>query len=146
VDFEHKSSELWNWQSAAQTVGFATPTYKNSCYTHTEAVNKPFVLPFVTFSPDGDGYDDVLFIDYKMPATGFVANIFIFNINGYFIKEICRNTTLGVEGRLTWDGSKANNTRASIGPYIIYIKAFNANGKVYKYQKICVLAPRRRHH
>ncbi|MDR3286340.1 MAG: gliding motility-associated C-terminal domain-containing protein, partial [Prevotellaceae bacterium] len=140
VDFERKSSELGNWQSAAQTAGFATPTYKNSCYTHTEKVDEPFVLSATTFSPDGDGYDDVLFIDYKMPAADFVANVSIYNIRGMFVKEICRNTTLGAEGRLTWDGSKANNAKVPIGPYIIYIEAFDANGKVYKYKKICVVA------
>jgi hypothetical protein len=140
VDFERKSSELGNWQSAAQTVGFATPAYKNSCYTHTEEVNKSFVLTSTTFSPDGDGYEDVLFIDYKMPAAGFRANISIYNLRGYFVKEICRNTVLGTDGRLTWDGTKANNAKVPVGPYIIYIEAFNADGKVYKYKKICVVA------
>jgi hypothetical protein len=140
VDFERKSSELGNWQSAAQTVGFATPTYKNSCYIHTEETNESFALSSTTFSPDGDGYEEVLFIDYKMPAAGFVANISIYNIRGNFVKEICRNTVLGVDGRLTWDGTKTNNAKVPIGPYIIYIEAFDANGKVYKYKKICVVA------
>jgi hypothetical protein len=143
VNFDRESFELGNWQSAAQTVGFATPTYKNSCYTHTEEVNEPFVLMSTTFSPDGDGYDDVLFIDYKMPATGFVANVSIYNIRGNFVKEICRNTTLGSGGRLTWDGTKANNVRVPIGPYIIYIEAFDSNGKVYRYKKACVVASRK---
>jgi hypothetical protein len=143
VDFERKSSELGNWQSAAQTVGFATPTYKNSCYTHTGEVNEPFALASTTFSPDGDGYEDVLFIDYKMPEAGFIANISIYNINGKFVKEICRSTTLSSEGRLIWNGTKANNAKVPIGPYIIYIEAFNPNGKVYKYKKICVVASRK---
>ncbi|MDR0726320.1 MAG: lamin tail domain-containing protein, partial [Prevotellaceae bacterium] len=143
VDFDRQSSELGNWQSAAQTVGFATPTYKNSCYTHTEEANEPFVVSSTTFSPDGDGYEEVLFIDYKMPAAGFIANVTIYNIRGHFVKEICRNTTLGVDGRLIWDGTKSNNTKAPIGPYIIYIETFNANGKVYKYKKICVVASRK---
>jgi hypothetical protein len=143
VDFDRKSSELGNWQSAAQTVGFATPTYKNSCYTHTKEVNESFVLASTTFSPDGDGYEDVLFIDYKMPTAGFVANISVYNFNGNFVKEICRNTTLSTEGRLIWDGAKSNNTKAPIGPYIIYIEAFDANGKVYRYKRVCVVASRK---
>ncbi|MDR2652127.1 MAG: gliding motility-associated C-terminal domain-containing protein, partial [Prevotellaceae bacterium] len=142
VDFDRKSSELGNWQSAAQTVGFATPTYKNSCYTYTDTkeANEPFVLTSTTFSPDGDGYEDVLFIDYKMPAAGFIANIRIYNLRGNFVKEICRNTALSSEGRLVWDGTKANNAKVPIGPYIIYIEAFDSNGKVYKYKKVCVVA------
>ncbi|MDR2650896.1 MAG: lamin tail domain-containing protein [Prevotellaceae bacterium] len=145
VDFERKSSELGNWQSAAQTVGFATPTYKNSCYTHTtKEVNETFTLMSTTFSPDGDGYEEVLFIDYKMPGAGFIVNIRIYNIRGQFVKEICRNVALGVEGRLVWDGSKANNTKAPVGPYILLIEAFDANGRIYKYKKICVVASRKK--
>jgi hypothetical protein len=140
VDFERKSSELGNWQSAAQTVGFATPAYKNSCYTHTEEANESFALSSTTFSPDGDGYEEVLFIDYKMPAAGFVAKIAIYNIRGHFVKEICRSTTLAVDGRFSWDGTKSNGAKAPVGPYIIYIEAFDANGKVYKYKKTCVVA------
>jgi hypothetical protein len=142
VDFDRKSSELGNWQSAAQTVGFATPTYRNSCYTYTDTkeANEAFALTATTFSPDGDGYEDVLFIDYKMPAAGFVANIRIYNLRGNFVKEICRNTVLSSEGRLTWDGTKANNAKVPIGPYIIYIEAFDSNGKVYRYKKVCVVA------
>jgi hypothetical protein len=143
VDFERNASELGNWQSAAQTVGFATPTYKNSCYTHTEEVNAPFVLSSTTFSPDGDGYDDVLFIDYKMPSAGFAANVSIYNIRGNFVKEICRNTILGAEGRFTWDGTGTNRTKIPVGPYIIYIEAFDSNGNVYKYKKTCVVASRK---
>jgi hypothetical protein len=144
VDFERESSELANWQSAAQTIGFATPTYKNSCYTHTKEVNETFALMSTTFSPDGDGYEDVLFIDYKMPSAGFIVNIRIYNIRGQFVKELCRNTALGVEGRLTWDGTKANNAKTPIGPYIIFIEAFDSNGKVYKQKKICIIASRRK--
>jgi hypothetical protein len=143
VDFNRESSELGNWQSAAQTAGFATPTYKNSCYTHTGEVNAPFVLGSTTFSPDGDGYDDVLFIDYKMPAANFIANISIYNMRGNFVKKICSNTTLSSEGRLTWDGTKANGIKVPIGPYIIYIEAFDSNGTVYKYKKACVVASRK---
>jgi hypothetical protein len=143
VDFDRKSSELGNWQSAAQTAGFATPTYKNSCYTHIEAVNESFALSSTTFSPDGDGYEDVLFIDYRMPSADFVANISIYNINGMFVKEICRNITLGVEGRFTWDGTKTNSAKVPVGPYIIYIEAFDSNGKVYRYKKTCVIAGRK---
>jgi hypothetical protein len=143
VDFNRTSSELGNWQSAAQTVGFATPTAKNSCYAHIEEVDEPFVLSSGTFSPDGDGYEEVLFIDYKMPAANFSATVSIYNIRGNFVKEICRNMTLGSEGRLTWDGSKANNAKVPVGPYIIYIEAFHPDGKVYKYKKTCVVASRK---
>jgi hypothetical protein len=143
VDYDRKSAELANWQSSAQTAGFATPTYKNSCYKQTDETDEAFAILPTTFSPDGDGYDDVLFIDYKMPVANCVANISIYSLRGSFVKEICRNMTLGTEGRLTWDGTAANKIKAPIGPYIVYIEAFNADGKVYKYKKVCVVASRK---
>jgi hypothetical protein len=143
VDFDRKSTELGNWQSAAQTVGFATPTYRNSCYAHIEAVDEPFALSSGTFSPDGDGYEEVLYIDYKMPAPDILATVKIYDVKGNFVKEICRNTTLGTEGRLIWDGSKTDNTKVSIGAYIIYIETFAPDGKIYKSKKSCVVAGRK---
>ncbi|MDR2423226.1 MAG: lamin tail domain-containing protein, partial [Prevotellaceae bacterium] len=141
VDYNRPAAESTNWQSAAQTAGFATPTYKNSAYFLSENTdNDAFNLSSTTFSPDGDGYEDVLYIDYKMPEANYVASIRVYNIRGNFVKEICRNVTLGVEGRLEWNGSQANNSRSPVGPYIIFIEAFNQNGSVLKYKKICVLA------
>jgi len=142
IDYNRASNELGNWQSAAQTVGFATPTYQNSCYSHTEPKDEPFSITPTTFSPDGDGYDDHLFIDYKMPDVNYIATITIYNARGGFVKEVCRNTTLGIDGRLVWDGSTNNKQKAPVGPYIILIEAHHPNGNTFKYKKSCVIAER----
>jgi hypothetical protein len=143
VDCMRKSSEADNWQSAAQMAGFATPTYKNSAYFPYLSKNDyGFSLSTKIFAP-GDPHNNMLYIDYKLPAANYVANINIYDFRGIFVKEICRNTTLATEGRFVWDGSAENKSRVSVGPYIIYIEAYNGNGNIYKYKKVCVIAERR---
>jgi hypothetical protein len=144
VDYERATDEAGNWQSAAQTAGFATPTYKNSCYSHNvnESDEMIHVSPS-TFSPDGDGYDDVLSIIYRLPTADFVISANVYNLRGKFVREICRNTAVGAEGSIVWDGATANNAKAPVGPYIIHINLFAADGKRYEYKKTCVIAGRR---
>ncbi len=137
------ASENASWLSAAQVVGFGTPTYRNSQYSthepsHDDAVS---IYPEV-FSPDGDGFDDVLFIGYKMPKEGYIANISIFTSGGKAAKTLCRNATLAVEGQLSWDGTCDNGRRADVGVYVVYVEVFSLDGKINKYKKTCVVGAR----
>lgn len=133
------SNEQSTWQSAAQAVGFATPTYRNSQYSELTASNSKFTLIPETFSPDGDGHNDFLFISYQLPEPGFVANIRIFNANGIEIVRLANNLTLGTSGQLRWDGIDSQNRRVNSGIYIIYIEYFNLSGKVNHEKKTCVV-------
>jgi hypothetical protein len=135
------AGEAASWTSAAQAVGFATPTGKNSQYSEREDSGSDAVNLFPeTFSPDGDGADDLLFISYTMPAEGYIANITIFDAAGRIAKTLCRNVTLAVEGRLSWDGTCNNGKVAAVGIYVVYVEVFSLNGKVNKYKKTCVVA------
>ncbi|MDR3297469.1 MAG: gliding motility-associated C-terminal domain-containing protein, partial [Prevotellaceae bacterium] len=95
-----------------------------------------------TFSPDGDGYDDVLFIAYAMPSEGYIANISIYDAAGRLARTLCRNTTLATEGRLSWDGTCDNGKPAAIGIYVVYAEVFTLNGKTQRYKKTCVVGRR----
>ncbi len=128
------------WHSAAQSVGFATPTYQNSQYVDPQIKEGNFNLSPETFSPDGDGYDDFLMITYNLPEQGYVANIRIFNATGREVKRIAANTLLGTEGSFMWDGLNSNNQNTPIGIYLVYIEYFNLNGEVKKVKKTCVVA------
>ncbi len=137
------ASEGANWTSAAQEVGFATPTYKNSQYsTHDFKGSDVVSISPEVFSPDGDGVDDMLFIGYRMPAEGYIANITIFTSAGKVAKILCRNTTLAVEGQLSWDGVCDNGKRADVGIYLVLVEAFSLSGKVNRYKKTCVVGAR----
>jgi hypothetical protein len=132
-----------SWLSAAQAAGFATPTGKNSQYSEREDNSShPVSLFPEVFSPDSDGFDDVLFISYAMPAGGYVANIAIFDAAGKLVKNLCRNATLSVEGRLSWDGVCNDGKVAAVGVYVVYVEIFSLDGKVKRYKETCVVSTR----
>ncbi len=130
-----------NWYSAAQGAGFGTPANKNSQFSTGESTdfNEILVEPEV-FSPDGDGYDDRVFIRYKFNEPGYIANVLIYNKNGQLVKRIANNELLATEGSFYWDGLYENNQHATLGIYIIYFEVFNLQGEVKSYKKTCVVA------
>jgi len=140
INQELESSSASTWHSAAQTVGFATPTYKNSQWVEPSKKDDEFVLTPEIFSPDGDGKDDYLLISFKLPNEGSVANIRIFDSEGREIRRLASNLLIGTEGTITWDGLNNSSQKVSIGIYIVYIECFNPNGEVKKYKKTCVVA------
>ncbi|GHT72794.1 hypothetical protein FACS189456_2300 [Bacteroidia bacterium] len=135
------ANENANWFSASQVAGFATPTYQNSQYSSTENVNNQQVISILpeVFSPDGDGVDDVLFIDYVMPDFDYLANIYIYDVSGRLVRELHKNVLLGKDGRLMWDGVNHQGTLARIGIYVIVMEAHSQSGKTQVYKKTAVL-------
>jgi hypothetical protein len=132
-----------NWQSAAQTVGYATPAYRNSQYqTITPpTTNDHFSLVSDTFSPDSDGNQDFLSIQYQMPATGNLTRIKIFDAKGRIVRTLANNILLSTEGILTWDGILDDHTtKARIGIYILAIEWNDANGNKGSQKLSCILA------
>jgi len=136
------SGDPSSWQSAAQAAGFATPTAKNSQYSEPAEGEDEFILTPQVFSPDGDGFDDVLLITYNLPEEGYVANIMVFDSRGRRVKRLAANMTLGTSGALKWDGTTDEGRRASIGAYVVFIEAFDLKGNVKRYKKTCVVATR----
>ena len=140
VDYSESTNDLSNWHSASQSSGYGTPAYKNSQHAeHPENTEIVKLNPEV-FSPDEDGYKDILYIQYVFTEPGYVANIFAYNAKGKLIKRIVQNELLGTEGIFSWDGTDDYNYKASIGIYIIYFEFFDLKGKVIRKKKVCVIA------
>lgn len=136
------SANASTWHSAAQSVGFATPTYKNSQYAETSKEDGYFTLSPEIISPDGDGKDDFLQLCYNLPAEGYVSNIRIFNSAGVEVFRLANNLLLGKEGCIRWDGVSFANRIVPSGLYIVYVEYFNLAGEVKREKKICVVAER----
>lgn len=132
-----------NWHSAASTVGFATPTYQNSQFlSDTTSSTNIFSIAEVTFSPDDDGFQDFLLINYSTNQPGYIANIKVYDSIGRLIKNLVNNESLPIEGSLKWEGDTDNGDLAKIGIYILWIEVFNPNGQVEYFKENCVLAKR----
>ncbi len=149
VSLERLSVELptnssGNWHSAASTVKGATPGYQNSQAFALELPTGPevFKLENATFSPDDDGYQDVLSMPYRSNGPEYLANIRIFDALGRPTRILAQNLSIGNEGVLKWDGATDDNLKARIGIYIVWIELFEPGGKKTVQKLTCVLAGR----
>lgn len=132
-----------NWHSAAATAGFATPTAPNSQRRAAASTGDGFFqLPVQTFSPDGDGFQDVLLIDYRADQPGYTLNLRVFDAAGRPVRTLVDNELLGTEGILQWDGTDGQGKKARLGIYILWFELFHPDGTVRREKKTCVLAGR----
>ena len=139
LDPDAASQAKSNWHSAAATVGYGTPTYKNSQYRQTDDAKATVeILPKI-FSPDNDGRDDILTINYKMEEPGYVANVFVFDAAGRLVRQLVKNDLLGLRGTWTWDGLGENRNKLPVGTYVLFTEIFNLQGKKKNFKEAIVL-------
>ncbi len=119
-----------NWQSAAAAaVGFGTPTVQNSqFFESTIVLTNNFQLANDQISPDGDGFQDVLLLEYELEQAGFLANVRLFDATGRQIADLARSELLAAKGTYVWDGALPNREVISPGIYILQIDYFEPNG------------------
>ena len=139
ISMNRSSSDLSNWHSAAEQVGFATPCYKNSQYTDDSQATDVISFANEIFSPDNDGYNDVLIINYLFSSPGFVGNASIYDARGRFIAKIIENELLGTSGVFSWDGITQSNEKAAIGVYTLFFEYFDTKGNTNSLRKSFVL-------
>lgn len=126
--FGRPTGEFSNWFSAASTSGYGTPGYANSQSTEYLAEETSFALSSTLLSPDGDGYQDELSIEYELPDGGIAARCEIYDAHGIAVRRLLNNDLLGTRGRIIWDGSDNNKRLLPQGQYIIQLILFDATG------------------
>jgi len=129
-----------NWHSASTIAGFATPGMVNSNALPTVISDGEFELVEKVFSPNSDGDNDFLIINYKLDKPGYVANIKVFDDEGFEIDQIVSNGLLATEGLITWNGTTSEGSISQIGLYIIIAELFHSDGEIKNFKKVCVLA------
>jgi hypothetical protein len=137
------NSNSGNWHSASSSSGFGTPGYLNSQYRANLATGAVFSFSSKIISPDNDGWQDYLTINYKMERPGSVASIRIFNAAGILVKELANNALLGSEGKFNWNGLGESDQKLPVGIYIIQIGVFRVDGKKMSFKYAIVVAGRK---
>ncbi len=140
INYNFPTTNVDNWHSAAESVGFGTPGLQNSQFSEQQLNEAVFELAPEVFSPDNDGHDDVLNISYKFEKAGYVGTITVYNAKGRLIKRIANNELLATEGNYVWDGLTDGNRKAEIGIYLIVLNYFDLKGNSSIIKKTCVLA------
>ncbi|MFT4595027.1 MAG: hypothetical protein ACI9UR_000409 [Bacteroidia bacterium] len=142
LDVARDVNDMGNWHSAAETVGFGTPGLQNSQYYPTLGAMGEVNTDPEIFSPDNDGYNDILNINFSFTEPGLVGTIRIYDANGRDVKELVTNELLGLTGTFTWDGTTDKGEKARIGAYVILFEAFNISGDVSRHKLTTILGGR----
>ncbi|MFM1810227.1 MAG: hypothetical protein RLZZ382_1452 [Bacteroidota bacterium] len=127
LDPNGESSNGMNWHSAAEAVQFGTPGLKNSQYLPV-TVNGSFSLEGELFSPDMDGYLDVMQASYQLAQANCLGTVSIYDERGRLIRTLFKNQLMGTTGTFSWNGVKDDQTKASIGIYVVVFEAFSLDG------------------
>jgi len=142
INVDAPTQQSDNWHSAASSVGYGTPTYKNSQFHLDDATSGELKLSPEIISPDNDGIDDVASLEYQLPTPGWVANITIFDAAGRIVRYLQRNALCGIKGNFRWDGLGEKNQALPVGIYIFLTELFNLEGKKKQFKQVIVLARR----
>lgn len=145
ISLERLSTEMptnqpSNWHSASEAAGFATPGIENSQSLGIENMTGTFELSTSIFSPDNDGFDDVIQFHFSEMKSGCVGNLTIYNEKGIRVRRLMRNEYLGPEGNIIWDGLSDEGEALAIGIYIVTFDAFNQDGIQVKHKRDFILA------
>jgi hypothetical protein len=139
ISFNRITQDSTNWHSAAETAGFATPGYKNSQSSESNTTDELLIEPEI-FSPDNDGFNDVISFFINLKEQGFMLNAKIYNDAGQLVRHLVKSRLLSPEDVFSWDGITDRSEKAPIGIYVLYAEAVNPNGKIKKFKKAFVLA------
>ncbi len=114
-----------NWYSAGASHGYATPGAANSQRIRTSVGH--WTLSSPTFSPDGDGFEDVLNLNYGSDNLGKRANIIIADMRGRIRYHWANSELLATEGSYSWQGY-TNQGLLPAGNYLVRIEVFDDDG------------------
>ncbi|MEI7594468.1 MAG: lamin tail domain-containing protein [Bacteroidota bacterium] len=141
INYNLSSSDSSNWHSASELVGYSTPGYKNSQYSEIKAsTNGSIELYPELFSPDNDGINDVLMINYNFNSPDYNTTITIYDANGRLVRLLVKNQLSGIKGTYTWDGLDEFKQVPPQGIYIVLFESFNTKGETVKIKKTTVIA------
>lgn len=140
ISYTRPSNDRSNWLSASETMGFATPGYRNSQFSDQpeESSNTLSVDPGI-FSPDNSGYNDIAKITYNLGRPGYTGNITVYDSRGRLVRRLVRHELLGTSGICSWDGRNEANGQARLGIYLIVMDLIHPDGEVKRYRETVVL-------
>ncbi|MBD3617806.1 MAG: lamin tail domain-containing protein [Gracilimonas sp.] len=142
INPEGPSNDKSNWSSSTRVNG-GTPGEQNSIFQESGAgpVNTGITFTPNPFSPDDDGFEDNLFINYKLDESDYLLRVHIFDRYGRKVRKLADGFQAGFEGSLIWDGRTDDNRNNRVGIYIVLFEAYNsAIGKNVTFKETVVLA------
>ncbi len=114
-----------NWHSAASIEGYATPGRINSQARKKPETGSLFQLDPKVFSPDNDGYQDLLEISISHGVSGWVTTLWITDLQGNPVRQLANNHLSGPQDVYHWDGTYRDGSMVPPGIYVVHVRAYH---------------------
>jgi hypothetical protein len=125
ISFDEDGNSSTNWHSAASAYHFATPGKENSQFLEAQSNAALIQISPKVFSPDNDGYEDVLEVSLHPERTGYVLQLDVLHPSGRRIRNLANNALLGTTNTYVWDGMDDSGSMVDEGIYILYVMVFH---------------------
>ncbi|MDN3205216.1 hypothetical protein [Algoriphagus sediminis] len=140
ISLNQGSDNVQNWQSAAESQGFATPGRENSQAFEAIPSGELISIDPEVFDPEGTNGQTFTNISFSLDEPGWVGSFKIYDLNGRLIQPLAENALLGTNGFYTWTGIDQTGNRVPVGYYILLVELFNPNGETFAIKKTIVIA------
>ncbi len=119
-----------------------SPGALNSVSFHLPTEGSVLSLSSKTFSPNGDGKDDLVAVSVTLPGEGLVR-LSVFDVNGRLVRRLIDGETVD-SGRVTfWDGCCDGGSKAHTGVYVLMFEAqMHASGETFRAKSPLILVRR----
>jgi hypothetical protein len=139
INPENKSEEADSWYSASESSGWGTPGAPNSVFVEMPATFDKVVFSSSKITPDNDGNEDFLTIQFSLRGNGNVVSVMVFDETGSYVKKLATNMLAGPEASVIWDGTADDGSPVNTGIYIIFISLYDDTGKTDKWKRVCTV-------
>ncbi len=139
IRIEGLTNDRQNWHSAA-ALQFGTPGYRNSqSLGKVQDMENCTEIENPIFTPDGDGFQDFMFLHLRCLPNGAVGNILVFDLQGIEVKRLAQNQLFSTQTAIRWDGTDDRGQKARVGYYLVHIQWFALDGSSQTVQKKVVV-------
>ena len=129
IDPDHDANDFRNWGTSTAAIG-STPGEPNSLLSQSVPSNAALSFSPNPFSPDGDGFEEICVISYRLPVNTAVLRVRIFDRAGRLVQTLADGLPGGAGGELLWNGYDSEGRRARVGPYIVLLEAVDNRGSL----------------
>jgi hypothetical protein len=136
------SNDESNWSSSTEVSG-GTPGQQNSIFQEPGSAPDNSGITFTPnpFSPDDDGFEDFLSINYTLDEADYLLRVRIYDRYGREVRELADGKPAGFSGSLIWDGLTDSGNKNRVGIYIVLFEAYNsAAGRDRTFKETVVIA------
>lgn len=131
IDSKSPTDKASNWHSASSSSQYGTPTKQNSQYSSNKVPESHFRISPTIISPNNDGNDDFITIQYQFNEPGNLLSALLFNQQGILMGRVINNQLCGTSGSFHWNGSFSNQILPK-GVYILLIETVSLQGRITK--------------